>query len=63
VTRLSYAGGQIERVEVYATNANLTSGESAFLSPDRGEWKLSAIGCKPEEGKPRDRPLDCEAEA
>jgi N-methylhydantoinase A/oxoprolinase/acetone carboxylase beta subunit len=65
VTRLSYEGGGIERVQVYATNAkvDLTSGESAFLSPDQGEWKLSAIGCRPEEGKPRDRPLDCEAEA
>jgi N-methylhydantoinase A/oxoprolinase/acetone carboxylase beta subunit len=65
VTRLSYEGGEIERVQVYATDAkvDLTSGESAFLSPDQGEWKLSGIGCKPEEGKPRDRPFDCEVEA
>jgi hypothetical protein len=42
---------------------DLSSGESAFLSPEQGEWKLSAIGCKVEEGEPRDFPLDCEAEA
>jgi len=52
-------------VEVFATNAkvDLSSGESAYLSPEPAGWKLSAIGCKPEEGKPRDRPLDCEVEA
>jgi hypothetical protein len=65
VTRLEYEGGAIDRVDVYATNAkvDLSSGESAFLSPEPDGWKLSAIGCKPEEGKPRDRPLDCEVEA
>ena len=26
-------------------------------------WKIGAVGCRPEEGKPRDRPLDCEVEA
>ena len=65
VVRLEYEGGEIRGVEVYATSATveLSSGESAFLSPESGEWKLSAVGCKPEEGKPRDRPLDCEVEA
>jgi hypothetical protein len=65
VMRLQHEGGSIDSVEVYATNAkvDLTSGESAFLSPEQGEWKLSAIGCKPENGNPHDHPLDCEAEA
>ena len=65
VTRLRYEGGRIERVEVYVTNAkvDLSSAESAFLSEEPGGWKLSAIGCTPEDGKPRDRPLDCEVEA
>ena len=65
VTDLEYAGGSVVTVEVYATNAkaDLSGGESAFLSPESGSWKLSAIACRPEEGKPRDRPLDCEVQA
>jgi hypothetical protein len=65
VTDLSYDPGDIERVQVFARNAwvELSTGESAFLSPEGGRWKLSAVGCEPEAGKPRDRPLDCEAEA
>jgi hypothetical protein len=65
VTGLQLSPGAITSVVVYATNAkvDLDSGESAFLSPEPGGWRLSAIGCKPEEGKPRDRPLDCEVEA
>jgi N-methylhydantoinase A/oxoprolinase/acetone carboxylase beta subunit len=65
VTRLEYEGGEIAAVEVFATNAkvDLTSAESGFLSLEPDGWRLTAIGCKPEEGKPRDRPLDCEVEA
>jgi N-methylhydantoinase A/oxoprolinase/acetone carboxylase beta subunit len=65
VTDLEYEGGSVVMVEVHATNAkaDLSGGESAFLSPESGVWKLSAIACKPEAGKPRDRPLDCEVEA
>jgi N-methylhydantoinase A/oxoprolinase/acetone carboxylase beta subunit len=65
VMELDYAGGSVVMVEVHATNAkvDLSGGESAFLSPESGAWKLSAIACKPDAGKPRDRPLDCEVEA
>ena len=65
VTQLQLSPGAITSVAVYATNAkvDLDSGESAFLSPEPGGWRVSAIGCRPEEGKPRDRPLDCEVEA
>ena len=65
VTGLEYEGGSVVMVEVYATNAkaDVSGGESAFLSPESGSWKLSAIACKPEDGKPRDRPLDCEVQA
>jgi N-methylhydantoinase A/oxoprolinase/acetone carboxylase beta subunit len=65
VTELEYAGGSVVMVEVYATNAkaDVSGGESVFLSPESGSWKLSAIACTPQEGKPRDRPLDCEAQA
>jgi hypothetical protein len=65
ITRFQYDGGGIDGVEVYITNAkvDLTSGESAFLSRESDGWKLSAIGCKAEKGKPADRPFECEAEA
>ena len=65
VTRLELEPGGIESVAVYATSAkvDLDNGESAFLSPEPAGWRLSAIGCRAEAGKPRDRPLDCEVEA
>jgi hypothetical protein len=65
VTRLSYEGGAITATAVFITNAkvDLDSGESAFLSREAQGWRLSAVGCKPTEGKPRDRPLDCEVQA
>ena len=65
ITRFDYEDGGVARVEVYITNAkvDLSSGESAFLSREADGWKLSAIGCKPEKGKPADRPFECEVEA
>ena len=65
VTRLNFEGGAIADADVYITNAEvgLRTGEHAFLSQERGAWKLSAIGCRAQEGRPRDRPFDCEAEA
>ncbi len=65
ITRLEYEGGSIVEAEVYITNAkvDLDSGESAFLSREDDGWKLSAIACKAEKGKPADRPFECEVEA
>ena len=65
IARLEYDGGAVDRTEVYVTNAkvDLTSGESAFLSREADGWKLSAIGCKAEKGKPADRPFECEVES
>lgn len=65
VTRLEYDGGAVLDVEVAINNAkaDLRSGESAFLSREPDGWKLTAIGCKAADGKPADRPFDCEAEA
>ena len=62
---LQLHGGAVAGTQVFVTNAKVVvdSGESAFLSRERSGWKLNAIGCKPEEGKPRDRPLDCVVEA
>lgn len=60
-----FEGGAVDRAEVYITNAkvDLASGESAFLSREVDGWKLSAIACKAEKGKPADRPFECEAQA
>jgi hypothetical protein len=65
IARFEYEGGSIERVEVYITNAkvDLDSGESAFLTREADGWRLSAIACRATEGKPADRPFECEAEA
>ena len=65
ITRLDLKGGAIADAHVYITNARvaLRTGESAFLDRETDGWKLTAIGCRPEEGRPRDRPFDCEVEA
>ncbi len=64
IARLDYQGGAVVDVDVYITNAkvDLRNGESAFLSREPAGWKLTALACTPEEGKPRHRPLDCEVE-
>lgn len=61
---LQLDGGAVTRVHVYLTNAkvDLASGESLFLSEERSGWRLSAVGCQPQ-GKPADRPYDCELQA
>jgi hypothetical protein len=65
ITRFEYEGEAVTAVEVYITNAkvDLRSGESAFLSREDDGWRLSAIACKAEKGKPADRPFECEAES
>jgi hypothetical protein len=65
ITRFEYEGGEVLDAEVYITAAkvDLSGGESAFLSREDAGWKLSALACKPEEGKPADRPWECEVES
>lgn len=65
VTGLTLEGGRLTREQVFVTNAkvDLASGQSAFLSRTEQGWRLSAVGCEPEGGKPADRPYDCELEA
>jgi hypothetical protein len=55
----------VTRVQVYITNAkaDLVTGDSLFLSQGPAGWRLSAVGCRPAEGKPADRPFDCALEA
>jgi hypothetical protein len=65
ITRLELEGGDVAGTEVFITSARVevSSGDSAFLDREPTGWKLTAIGCKAEQGKPRDRPLECEVEA
>jgi hypothetical protein len=64
ITELELEGAPVERVDLYVLNgiAELASGEAAFLSQGEQGWRLSAVGCTPEAGKPGDRPYDCEVE-
>jgi hypothetical protein len=65
ITSFDYEGGAIDRVQVFVTNAkvDLDSGESAFLGREPDGWRLTALACKAERGKPADRPFECEAES
>lgn len=65
VLDLRLEGGDPSRVEVYVVSAKVdfASGESAFLSRTQEGWRLSAVGCEPQGGKPADQPFDCAAEA
>ncbi len=65
ITELDHQGGTVTNVHVFITSAkvDLDTGESVFLGREPGGWKLSALACKVEDGKPRDRPLECEVEA
>lgn len=62
ITRFDYEGGEVVGTEVYITAAkvDLSGGESVFLSREDAGWKLSALACKAEKGKPADRPWECE---
>lgn len=65
VTRLDLTPGAVEDSEVYVNNAkvDLAGGDTAFLGREPTGWKLTAIGCRPVDGKPRHRPFECEVEA
>lgn len=65
VTSVQASPGPVRRAAVYITSAkvDLTNGQSAFLNRTSAGWKLSAVGCKPQAGKPADQPYDCDLEA
>ena len=65
ITGLDHEGGTVTNVHVFVTSAKVdfSTGESVFLDEGPDGWKLSAIACRVEEGRPRDRPLDCEVES
>jgi hypothetical protein len=62
---LDLKGGSLTRVQVFITNAkaDLSSGDSVFLDQGPHGWRLSAIGCEVQRGKPADEPYDCELQA
>jgi hypothetical protein len=64
ITRLNVAPAAVARVEVFVTSGkvDLANGSSAYLNRSPDGWKLSAVGCRPQGGKPADRPYDCELE-
>jgi hypothetical protein len=65
IGRLALSPSAVRRVRVYITNAQveLGDGEVAFLDRAREGWRLSAVGCRFEHGKPHDRPATCELES
>jgi hypothetical protein len=65
VGSVGLTGARIASVQVYETNAkvNFTNGASAFLEDTADGWKLSALGCRPTQGDPREHPLGCAVES
>jgi|SRR4051812_41173359 hypothetical protein len=65
VTGLGVQASSVGRVQVYMINAkaDLADGDSLFLSDGQDGWRLDAVGCKPQGGKPADEPYDCALEA
>lgn len=55
----------VEHVRVYITSAQVeqAGGAYAYLDRARDGWRLTAVGCTFEDGKPRDRPATCEVQA
>jgi hypothetical protein len=62
---LGLDSARVVKVAVYLTSAkaDLSDGESAFLDQSPQGWRLSAVGCKPQGGKPADEPFDCDLQA
>lgn len=61
VDGLGLSPGRVARVQVFITNAkvDLTNGASAFLEQTASGWRISALGCRPTEGDPKQHPLGC----
>jgi hypothetical protein len=58
---LGLSPARVAAVEVYATSAkvDLSNGASAYLDWSASGWQLSAVGCRPTEGEPKDHPMGC----
>lgn len=55
----------VARVRVFVTSAQvqLDGGEVAYLGRGRAGWRVSAVGCRFEDGKPQSRPATCALES
>ena len=64
ITGVRLEPGSVTRVRVYVLNAmvELSNGEAQFLEQGQEGWRLSALGCTPQKGMPRDHPYDCQVE-
>jgi hypothetical protein len=64
ITGVRLEPGSVTRVQVYVLNAmvELSNGEAEFLEQGQEGWRLSAVGCTPQKGKPGDHPYDCQVE-
>ena len=64
ITGVRLEPGSVDRVRVYVLNAmvELSNGEAQFLEQGQEGWRLSALGCTPQKGMPRDHPYDCQVE-
>jgi hypothetical protein len=65
VTRLDVGSGPIAGAQVFVTSARveLRGGVSAFLDREPDGWRITAVGCRAQDGPPTERPMECEAEA
>jgi hypothetical protein len=65
IARLDLHPAPVAASHVFMTNAQvrLANDELAFLGREPEGWKLTAIGCQPGPGRPRDRPAECEVES
>jgi hypothetical protein len=65
VTRLDLGSGPIAGAQVSITSARveLRGGVTAFLDREPDGWRISAVGCRAQDGPPTERPMECEAEA
>lgn len=65
VLQLRLDPGAVAKVRVYVTNGQAVydTGESSFLDRGADGWRLTAIGCRFEDGKPQSRPATCEAQS
>ena len=61
ITGLGLDEAGVVRADVYVLEAvvELSDGQAAFLSQGEEGWRIAAAGCT-SQGKPADRPYDCE---
>jgi outer membrane murein-binding lipoprotein Lpp len=60
VLSLRVSPSAVASASVWVTSAQvaLRSGDAAFLDQVAGEWKIAAVGCRPQPGKPYECELD-----